>query len=515
MNSKNKTLSLNFNAKITPIEKLNDQFTLCKCYVHALGKNRNFSYFSKENVLKNIDSLNYIPVVGHLIEKDDGSLYMGSHDIEFLIENNELKIKSLTVPFGVVVNNSYEFEDVTEQDGSTATYLVANVILWTARYPELMDAIYNENIYFGESMEIDYTKFKPLDEDKNYMEMIDWVYSALCLLGKSDNPDYHTEPCFPSSRIEPYANNFNQTEFSKVMGELKEQLSFYFNKQDNKEGGNAILSNEIRDAILQEFKLTITDLDFEISDDLSESDFRIKLEEFAKTKTDKPALFSATYRQKREALQNALESNVVYDSDGNIAEETTYWVEDFDDSIVYVERDYWNKTDYECKYGKFGYSFDESNLTASITGEFEEMVKVWLTIAENQKVQEERASYESITNELSQYKESHSTENTEVERLIKFEKDRLDDDRKNAETQVFQSFEERIGNTEEFSELKKNAKNYSITELEKECIYIVGLHTEYAKETKKQENQIKFSVDKKNEEQKDAYGDLFKKFKKD
>ena len=220
-----KSLSLNFNAKIQPIEKLNEQFTLCKCYVMALGKNRNLSYFSKENIERNIESLNYIPVVGHLIENEDGTFHMGSHDIEFLIENNELKIKTLTVPYGVVVENSYAYEDVIEQNGNTVTYLTANIILWTYRYPELMDAIYNENIYFGESMEINYSKWKQLDEDKNYTDIVDFVFSALCLLGKSDNPEYHTEPCFPSSKIEPYSNNFNQSQFPKIMGEMKEQYS--------------------------------------------------------------------------------------------------------------------------------------------------------------------------------------------------------------------------------------------------------------------------------------------------
>ncbi|MDF2588216.1 MAG: hypothetical protein K0S41_2057 [Anaerocolumna sp.] len=513
MSENQKSLSLNFNAKFTPIEKLNEQFTLCKCYVMALGKNRNFSHFSKENVLRNIDSLNYIPVVGHLIEKEDGSLYVGSHDVEFLIENNELKIKSLTVPFGVVVENSYGFEDITESDGTTATYLIANVILWTERYPDLMSAIYNESIYFGQSMEIDFNKWKQLDEDKNYTDIIDFVFSALTLLGKSDNLEFHTEPCFPSSRLEPYTNNFNQTEFSKVMGELKEQLSFYFNKEGIKEGGNA-LKDEIRDAILQEFNLALGDLNFEITEELTEETFRSKLEEF-KSNNEKPiTLFSATYRQKRDALSNALVNDTVYDASGNVVEETYYWVEDFDDSFVYVEKSHWTENDYNTNYGRYIYVFDETNLTATISGEFEEMVKVWLTVEENQALQVERASYELAKNEFDQYKLDYSTPNTEVERLVKFERDSLDNQRNLDEITVFEKFEERIGNTTEFSELKTNAKNFSIEALEKECIYIVGLHTEYTKEPKKQEN-LKFSVEKKTDEQKDAYGDLFKKFKKD
>ena len=38
-----KYTSLKFKAKVKPVEKLNDEFTLCKCYVQGVGKNRNYS----------------------------------------------------------------------------------------------------------------------------------------------------------------------------------------------------------------------------------------------------------------------------------------------------------------------------------------------------------------------------------------------------------------------------------------------------------------------------------------
>ena len=37
-----------FQTKITPIKPLNEEFTLAQCRVMALGKNRNFSHFSKD-----------------------------------------------------------------------------------------------------------------------------------------------------------------------------------------------------------------------------------------------------------------------------------------------------------------------------------------------------------------------------------------------------------------------------------------------------------------------------------
>ena len=66
-----KHTSLKFKAKIKPLEKINDEFTLCKCYVQGIGKNRNYSYMSKENIQRCLPTLSYAPVVGHLIDKLD------------------------------------------------------------------------------------------------------------------------------------------------------------------------------------------------------------------------------------------------------------------------------------------------------------------------------------------------------------------------------------------------------------------------------------------------------------
>ena len=49
----NKYTSLKFKAKVKPVEKLNEEFTKCRVYVQGIGKNRNYSYMSKENVIKN------------------------------------------------------------------------------------------------------------------------------------------------------------------------------------------------------------------------------------------------------------------------------------------------------------------------------------------------------------------------------------------------------------------------------------------------------------------------------
>ena len=250
-----KHTALKFKAKVTPIEKINDEFTLCKCYVQGVGKNRNFSYMSKENIQRCLPTLSYAPVVGHLIDKLDedgnptGEKYMGGHDYYI---DDDWNLKSACVPYGVVKADSFEFETVKEYEDEIETeYLTAEVVLWTGRYPELMEAIYSDDFYFNESMEISVSEYRPYEEDSNYTELTDFTYSALCLLGKADDktsPE-HTEPCFVESKVIPVQYSLEREDFSKVMGELKNELAFYFNKDkiDGKE--DEVVENEKEEVI--------------------------------------------------------------------------------------------------------------------------------------------------------------------------------------------------------------------------------------------------------------------------
>lgn len=250
-----KHTSLKFKAKVTPIEKINDEFTLYKCYVQGVGKNRNFSYMSKENIQRCLPTLSYAPVVGHLIDKLDedgnptGEKYMGGHDYYI---NDDWNLKSACVPYGVVKADSFDFETVKEYEDEIETeYLTAEIVLWTGRYPELMEAIYSDDFYFNQSMEINVSEFRPYEEDSNYTELTDFTYSALCLLGKADDktsPE-HTEPCFVESKVIPVQYSLEKEEFSKIMGELKNELAFYFNKDNTDGKEDKVVENEKEEVI--------------------------------------------------------------------------------------------------------------------------------------------------------------------------------------------------------------------------------------------------------------------------
>lgn len=506
----NKT-SLLFNTKLCSFEKLNDSFLKAKCYVLALGKNQNKSNFSKKNVDRAYPTLAYVPVIGHLMTDENGNSYLGGHD--YKLDLSSMSLKSQCVPFGVAIpSETPVYEDVIESDGTKSTYLVSDVVIWIGRYPDLADAIYDENTYFGHSMEIMYSKSEKMKDDPTYTDIIDFSFDALCMLNKSDDEKFNVNPCFPSSSFKPATYSINKDDFSILMNEMKEQLIFCLKKNSENQGGKTL---DEKNKVLQKYGKTIEDIDFSI-EDISIEDLSIKMEELYGEKTKELAAFSVTYNQKREALKNAFKPIVVKDDNETYVEETYFYISDFDDDYVFVEVDHWSSTDdYTCKYVRYSYEFDTTNMTVTVSDDFEEMVKVWMTLEEKAKLDADRASFEMITTEFEAYKAEHTRDNSEFEALEIYKAEKEKAERISAEESLFAEYEDEIGQTNEFAELKEKSKDFSIDELKKECLCIVGL---YARANKKAETfsngstkAIKFSVETPTEDD-EPYGGLLKKY---
>lgn len=290
-----KYTSLKYTSKVNPLQKINDEFTLCKVYVQGVGKNRNFSYMSKDAIERALPTLSYCPVVGHLHDKydEDGNKvgsYMGGHDMEI---TDDWELRSACVPYGVVKEDSFNFEMVEEYADNTQTeYLTAEVILWTGRYPELMDAIYSEDFYFNQSMEIAVEEYKPYEEDSNYTDITDFTYSALCLLGKADdkNSEEHTEPCFVEAKVIPVQFSIENERFEQIFSEMKNQLAFYLNNSDGKEevpvedNKNIIEEIDAELAETEQVEETVVDEVEEVSEDVSTDE--VESEESPETESE-------------------------------------------------------------------------------------------------------------------------------------------------------------------------------------------------------------------------------------
>lgn len=470
-----KRYAVSFNAKIIPVKPINDEFTLCKCRVMHTGKNRNFSYISRDAAEKAQPTLFNIPVIGHLYEDEDGELRMGGHDAELGVDNNgDYVFKSLCVPYGVVPESAnVGYEDILEPNGDVQTYLTCDVILWTGRYPELFDAIYSERTYFGQSMEINVFDTRPLKEDKNYTELTDYSYSALCLLGKSDDPDENVEPCFPLSDVSPYQFSIDD-EFYKNMDAMKEELKkvFEMNNARREEGimdesctatvaAEEPVVEQCADAVCNtvaeqgaeptaevsaemEKGACQTDDACAASDGEQAEDGEFDNKQDAGEAAAEPS-FKFTYGERCEALASALP----------FSENVFYWLCDFDDKYAFVQRTVVDENGmYDDKYGRFEYTYDEIEKVAAIVSEFEEMYPKWLTKEELDVLEAMRIEYAE---------------------LVKYKEGREEADRKAAYDAIIDEFSD-VSASEEFAHILEEKYSYkSSDELRKDCYAVRGM----------------------------------------
>ncbi len=311
MNKVQNKVHIELSASPIKFEKINDQFTKLTCYIMGLGKNRNGSFFSEQATNKAVsESLYYTPVVAHIMyDEANDKHYVGGHDIEFDDEGN---LKDSTLAYGVVMENSACYKDVEEYTGKIVKYLIADIILWTGRFPEIEFAKYDDNLWFNQSMEVIPEKSEALTSDKNYRNITDFTFSCLTLLGYDEDKDseYHTEPCFPNAQVvsafcktEQFQNDFNKVrnsieEFMNKYSEISPSVGEDTNKFLQKGEKNLRKTNKKPEAEVENQEV--------FSDETTETEVEVDTEDCAKKRCE---------ADESEVLENAVEVKVDVDED--------------------------------------------------------------------------------------------------------------------------------------------------------------------------------------------------------
>lgn len=461
-------IGINFGLELTEVTDLNPSFAAARVAIAYSGKNRNKSIISKEVFESAAPSICNIPLVGRYIPEEND---FGAHDIRVIKnDDGEYSIENATIPFGVVpMDTTLEWKTVTEDDGTERDYLFCDVILWKRQYG--YKCLVSQKRW-NQSMEIGVNSY--IVDNEGYCVIEDMYYEALCILGKN------VTPCFESASVqlnlEKAVSDYAQ-QFSLMLDELKKltpDLSFKgcFQKKDREEEKNK-LNTEIRNQILTEFGKTLEDLTFEVTEDMTEEDFRAKLQAEA-TPVVKDQSFSATYRQKYEALENALSGEIKRDENGDTIEEITYFVSDFDDSYVFVTKYIWRPADFDKYFGRFSYTFDSESNTAEVSGEFEEMVWQLLTIEENEKLKKSRDAFEQMKKDFNEYKAKYTTPDSEVEKLREFQNGVLTAEHEAEVEAILDEFAD-LSENPEFVALAEKAYDFTdLDELREKCFAIRG-----------------------------------------
>ena len=479
--------------KIKDYQVKDTRFTKVKIFVLHTGLNLNNSIFTKESVEDAIPSIFNTAILGFIEENDNGDSDFSNHRTGLEIKNDKIKVTYKGHAYGVIPEScNPRWEDKVCEDGITRTFLVVDGLLWN-KFEDSKE-IYDRDLYKDQSMELSEEYSGSFDNDGHFV-FEKFYFDGCCALSNG------VQPAMKGASIEV---NFALDEIKSKL----EQFNSFFNNQssndvdntnNSEEGGNTlaeeIKNNEIAEDVVEEVIVDETvENEAENTDTEETIDENVSSEsevENAETETVDETVateFSVTYLQKREALQNALSGSVEKDENGEVVSGVNYWVSDFDDTYVYVEKYTWGNGDSDTEHGRFAYSFDDANIVATINGDFEKMIVTWVTVEENERLNAER---------------------TEYERLVNFEKDILATNRKNEVKAVFDKFDERLVDVEGYSDLKANYGDMSIEDIEDKCFAMVGKITTKFSSKKKNDSVVKLDFEVSEPDTKDdGYGGI-------
>lgn len=413
------------------LERVNDEFVKCTVSVNSYDQIANGTKFRKEAIEKALPTLNYCPVIGFF----DGDF--NGHGIEYKITDEGIEEVVKTVPFGVVIKDSYRWEKLMKDNGEYEDYVVVDCYLW-GRYKDAIEIVKNNSC--NQSMEVNINSAEYTD---NYYDITDFTYSALCILGET------TTPAFNLAKIRT-SDKFSKDSFKECYSEMTEALDKFLNFE---QGGDNVK------------KRTCCKCGSEI-----EVDYEFdKNEEFTCDKCSasdfsKKEKYELSFDEIREKIRNAIQT-----------EDSYCWiVQTFSNYFIYEEETYKDNT-WDFKFYKQSYSLEDDEV--KLADDRVEVFTRFLTKEEMDKLEEEKVEYENkildlkakftdLTSELEDLKGDYSILESETEELRKYKSNAEFEQHKVEVDEVLDKYSE-LEAIDGYSELVKEKYIVDIEELEK------------------------------------------------
>lgn len=480
--------------------------------------NRNNSYISEETMLEALPSLKNRPILGNIIELDNGEFDFHSHDMIIDSENDE--VEYIEKPIGIVpesCNAHLEYDKDKDK-----TYVIVDGLIFED-YGNKASKIIQDKKTVKVSVELCIEEMSFNAKDK-YLSIDKFYFNGITCLGRKQDGTEIGEGMLGSnlttidnfSQIEnSIINKDTEKEMLTIISEFKNTLD-NFNKKfnlENVEGGEQMkkekgfeiedIANEsgveatgveetnedegVGEEVAGEDATTIDEV-IETANENSDSDKEVpdvvetESEDVDSTETvieTQAKSDDETERRKTCSLDEFKNATITYEISHddirsalyNLLEpyedmdDTYYWISEvFDTYFVY--QGYSNGSQ---KVFKQGYSTQEDNV--SFDGDRVELFIEYLTAQEKVDLEAMRANYSSLV----EFKET--VENAE---LLEKKKEVLS----------AKEYEVLASNTE-FQELIASIDNYSIEDLDKQATYILGKQVKLEKATFAQVPQSK------------------------
>ena len=460
-----KNMNIVFSSALTDIVEKNPSFDAGKLRVAYTGKNRNNTFISKEAFERAVPSMFNVPVVANYMREEDE---IGSHDGEWVKDKDgETKYVNLTQPVGIVPESAQWYWEDVEDRGVMHQYFCTDVVLWKRQeaYQKIKD-----NGVTEQSMEIEVQNGEMLDD---YYDIKDFCFTAFCLLGTA-------EPCFESAALFTFEQ---KDEFQRQYTEMLKEFKLAFasaDETDKKEGKENLKLNEL----LEKYSVSESDLNFEI-DGLSDDELEAKfaeafeaddeeveeVEEVEETEepeddtTDDPDSEEfGLNSQLADNLRKAIGSEK-YEDDWGYTWSRRFMIDyDAEASEVYF---------YDCEDGNmYGceYKLDGDDVVV----DFENSKRKKYAIVDYVEGSTQEFNLKEVLDTFSKEYATAAVDQKEFDRLKEFEQKTLAATREADEAELFERFDDKLKDNDEFKALKENSAKYTLEDLEKELFALVG-----------------------------------------
>lgn len=525
MSKKHTKMNLDFDIKFSDIDDSDHDSGFAKanvliCYT---GKNRNKTIISEDVLTNACKTLKNIPIVGHY---DGDENEFGGHDLGVKKDDkNNIVLYNETTPFGVIPESAKIWYEDEVVDGETKKCLFANAILWKRQYG--YEHI-KEAGSLSQSMEIDVYDYERTDD--GYVNIKDFVFTALCILERD-------EPCFENASVSLYSKHDDITEnfkrqFSTMLDEFMLEMSREGEKvnKNTKDNKKAQFSGNTEPEQTQVTEPQTTEPENEPTTEPENKPVEPEQGNTAEPENEptepeqgngnvddeKFSIIKERYMldsDKKKKFSEALISGVI--NDEATGKETGYldkYLMDYDEKYVYFEERFYSYVeglnDYSCKK-RASYKANEDKVEI---GDAEEVFARYLTKDEINLI-EANAKAEALK-ALDAYKEKYPSD-----KFAELEQYKIDNEKRiksEKEDEILAKYSESLKGSSEFDELVKNKANYSLEDLDKECLVLVGkfaLINQHEENTDNAEKNFKFSVsDGNTNEDARNYGGILKHF---
>ena len=438
------------STSMSNFEKVNEEFVKCTIAVNSYDQVANGTKFRKEAIMKALPTINYAPVVGYFTDDFNG------HGIEYKITDDGFEQIVKTVPFGVVIKDSYRWEQMQKDNGEYEEYVVVDAYLW-GRYADAIDVVKQNRC--NQSMEVNINSYEYADD---YVDIKEFTYSALCILGEN------VAPAFNLAKIRT-SDKFSKDEFKSCYAEMTEALDKFLNFE---EGGEEVQEEEKK--IEMEEETTEPKVEEPVVEDVKTEE-EPSSEEF-ENKDDEKEPISSNFELSFDEIRDKLDEMIRYQVKNIDVYRHVYTV--YNDHFIYEEETYGEE--YAQKHYKQGYSKTESEVV--LEGERVEVFAQFLTKEEIDKLEADKAEFEKkhadeinelksnfvdLQGELEVAKDNYSKLEEEVVSLRKFKANIEFEEHKAMVDERLDKYSE-LETIDGYSELVKDKYTCDIDALEKE-----------------------------------------------